>query len=544
MRQNIRQLLLFPVGFCMASILFEPTIVSIPIAFAAAADLSTSEASPTTRSRLMSGMPTLRRLVTPPNPAPAIALNSLGFSFSLQQGNSPPPPQILTVSNRGGGTLRWRTSTNASWLTLSPASGTGNGSVTISPVSGSLSVGTHTGMITVNAPGAQPVSVPVTFAVTPAPVPPAIGVNTTSLSFNAQHGGGNNPAPQTLHISNTGGGTLTWTARDNAGWLTVSPASGTGNGTMTITPVLGSLSPGTHTGMITLSAPGAQPVSVPIIFAVTPAPASITLSPSSLTYTGLSGGSDPANQSVTVTANSNWTASVNAPWLKLSTTAGSGNGTIVASVDLENVSTKTNTATISVTSGSTTRTVGVTLTLSAGSLTLSSNNLTFTATQGSADPAPKNLTVNSKGSWTATTTGTAPWLSLSQFSGLNNGTITTRVDTSKAKQGENQATITVTSGGITKTVTITLTLNASSSSSATLTWRANSETDLAGYKIYRSTIPGRYEQGNVVAMLRGNVTTYQATGLQFGKTYFFVVTAFDIAGNESGYSNEVSKSVY
>ncbi len=541
MRQTIRQLLMFPIGFCMVSTLFEPTNVLIPSAFAAAGDPSITTTSPTPNSRLLSRMPALKRLATPPNPIPTIALNSLGLSFTSQQGSSPPSPQVLTVSNRGREILNWNATTNTSWLTLSPASGTGNGTVTISLASGSLEVGTHTGLVTVNAPGAQPVSVPITVTVTPAPVPPAIGVSSPSLSFTAQQGG-SNPVPQSLNIRNTGGGTLSWTASDNAAWLTLSPAAGTGNGTVTIAPVLGSLGVGTHTGSITLSAPDAQPVSVPITFVVTAAPISITLSPSSLTYTGVSGGSNPANQSVTVTANGNWTASVTAPWLKLSTTSGSGNGTIIASVDLGSVSAKTNTASLSVTAGNTTRTLGVTLTLSDGSLTLSSNSLAFTATQGLANPSSKTITVQSTGSWTATKA--APWLVLSQTSGSTNGTITANVDTSKATQGENQATITVASGSIIKTVTITLTLNAPSSSSATLTWKPNSETDLAGYKVYRSTVSGKYDQANVIAMLRGNVTSYQATGLQSRTTYFFVVTAFDIAGNESGYSNEVSKSVY
>lgn len=541
MRQTIRQLLLLPIGFCMISTLFEPTNVLIPSALAATGDSPLTTTSPTPNSRLMSRMPALKRLATPPNPIPAIALSSLGLSLSSQQGNSPPPPQVLTVSNRGGGTLNWNATTNTSWLILSPASGTGNGTVTISLASGSLEVGTHTGLVTVNAPGAQPVSVPITLTVTAAPVPPAIGVSSPSLSFTAQQGG-SNPTAQPLSIRNTGGGTLSWTARDNVAWLTLSPAAGTGNGTVTIAPVLGSLGVGTHTGTITLSAPGAQPVSVPITFVVTSTPISITLSPSSLTYTGVSGGSNPANQSVTVTANGNWTASVNAAWLKLNKTSGTGNGTIVANVDLAEISAKTNTAAISVTAGSTTRTVGVTLILSTGSLTLSSNSLSFTATQDSADPAPKNLTINSNGAWTVTTQGAASWLSLSESSGLNNGTITAKVDTTKAKPGENQATITVASGGITRTATITLTLSARSNSSATLSWNANRETDLAGYRVYMATASGSYK--DPIATLRGNVTTYQATSLQFGKTYFFVVTAFDIAGNESGYSNEVSKSIY
>ena len=37
----------------------------------------------------------------------------------------------------------------------------------------------------------------------------------------------------------------------------------------------------------------------------------------------------------------------------------------------------------------------------------------------------------------------------------------------------------------------------------------------------------------------GNVTTYTVTGLQSGLHYYFVVTAYDLNGYESGFSNEV-----
>ena len=55
---------------------------------------------------------------------------------------------------------------------------------------------------------------------------PTIGVSPTSLSFTATVGG-SNPANQTLSITNTGSGTLNWTASDNATWLTLAPTSGT-----------------------------------------------------------------------------------------------------------------------------------------------------------------------------------------------------------------------------------------------------------------------------------------------------------------------------
>src|SRR4029077_3947495 len=62
---------------------------------------------------------------------------------------------------------------------------------------------------------------------------PAIGASPTSISFAVTQGV--TPATQTLSISNTGGGTLSWTASDNAAWLSLSPSSGTGNGAVTLT---------------------------------------------------------------------------------------------------------------------------------------------------------------------------------------------------------------------------------------------------------------------------------------------------------------------
>ncbi len=64
-------------------------------------------------------------------------------------------------------------------------------------------------------------------------------------------------------------------------------------------------------------------------------------------------------------------------------------------------------------------------------------------------------------------------------------------------------------------------------------------TDLGGYRIYYGVSSGNYTQSIDV----GNVTTYQVTGLTDGVTYYFAVTAYDISGNESDYSNEVYKTI-
>ena len=107
--------------------------------------------------------------------------------------------------------------------------------------------------------------------VPPPVVPPDIGISPTSLSFTATQGGGN-PVTQTLSISNRGGGTLNWTAADNATWLTLSRTSGTNNGVMIVSVVTGATTTGTYNGTITVNTTGAASVTVPVTFTVTAAP--------------------------------------------------------------------------------------------------------------------------------------------------------------------------------------------------------------------------------------------------------------------------------
>ena len=72
---------------------------------------------------------------------------------------------------------------------------------------------------------------------------------------------------------------------------------------------------------------------------------------------------------------------------------------------------------------------------------------------------------------------------------------------------------------------------------AQLSWNANSEPDLAGYRVYRSTTQGSgYEE--VTSALITDTSYTDPVGAE--GTCYYVVTAEDVAGNESGYSNEAS----
>jgi len=69
-----------------------------------------------------------------------------------------------------------------------------------------------------------------------------------------------------------------------------------------------------------------------------------------------------------------------------------------------------------------------------------------------------------------------------------------------------------------------------------LAWNANTESDLAGYKVYVGTSSGVYSTSYNV----GNTINYTVTGLSPGNVYYFVVTAYDATSFESLVSNEVS----
>lgn len=72
-----------------------------------------------------------------------------------------------------------------------------------------------------------------------------------------------------------------------------------------------------------------------------------------------------------------------------------------------------------------------------------------------------------------------------------------------------------------------------------VTWDAGSEADLAGYRIYYGTEPSLYTETVDV----GKVTSHLLQNLTEGLTYYLVVTAYDLAGNESLPSVEVAATV-
>jgi len=95
----------------------------------------------------------------------AVAPQALTFNYTV--GGTAPAAQAVSITNAGGGILSWAASSGASWLSLSPASGTAPASLTVSVSPATLAAGTYaaTAQITASGAGGSPAPVGVTLVV-------------------------------------------------------------------------------------------------------------------------------------------------------------------------------------------------------------------------------------------------------------------------------------------------------------------------------------------------------------------------------------------
>jgi outer membrane protein assembly factor BamB len=190
---------------------------------------------------------------------PVLSVTPSSLSFNASQGGSNPPPSSLSVTNTGGGTLNFTAASDSpSWLTVSPTAGTAPQTLQISVTISGLAQGTYHGNVAVTATGASgsPATIPVTLTVAP-PAAPVLAVSPTTLSISGTQGGAN-PNPSTVNVTNSGGGTLSFTAASDSSWLSVNPTSGSAPQALQVSVNIAGLAQGSYTGHITLTAAGAQ----------------------------------------------------------------------------------------------------------------------------------------------------------------------------------------------------------------------------------------------------------------------------------------------
>ena len=222
---------------------------------------------------------------------------------------------LVSFSSSGGpgsadvtASSSWTVTASDSWIVLTTTGGSGNGTIEYS-VLANTGTSERTGSITVKSG-----TVTATQRITQSAESARLNVSPTVSDFGCDTGNGSFDVYANY----------SWTVEKSASWIKLNTAKGIGNGkvsysvdentgtrrTGTITVKIGSLT-ATHT-------------------VTQMAPPQLTLNPEAETFSA-----DAGNGTITVTADSMWTASKSATWINLSNTEGNGNGTITYGV-LEN----------------------------------------------------------------------------------------------------------------------------------------------------------------------------------------------------------------
>ena len=223
----------------------------------------------------------------------------------------------LTIDNGGDDELSWQVSSDQSWLTTFPTTGTTTSEtdeITVSVNRSLLEVGNYTANLFFTSNGGdQTVSVTMTVPDTPAPM---IDVSPTVLNF------GTSGTELTFTITNIGQETLNWSISDDQNWLEVSPTSGsttTEQDEIIVNVDRAGLSVGDYTGIISVSSNGGD-INIDVSMEILPP--YLVVSSNSLDF-----GSTETSQNFTITnigaGTLNWSISTNQSWISLWPSSGS-----------------------------------------------------------------------------------------------------------------------------------------------------------------------------------------------------------------------------
>lgn len=213
-----------------------------------------------------------------------------------------PAPVPATVNIKAGST--WTIASDASWLKPGVASGSGDGTVTLSYDSSGLGIGTHIATLTLAGADGQRAMLLATLQM----LPSAFVIDSFGTNFSAVNGA---PiAPQTVRLALDTGLASTWNASSDAAWLSVDPATGStpAQTTLQVNPSIGPLASGVYGANVTLTSAAATVRKFPVqLELIKP---TLSLSTNSLTLGG-SAGRDYSSKAVSMVVNTQ----INAwPW--------------------------------------------------------------------------------------------------------------------------------------------------------------------------------------------------------------------------------------
>jgi uncharacterized protein (TIGR03437 family) len=187
-----------------------------------------------------------------------LAVNPAALSFSYAWGAVATPASQTVSITAATPTFTAAASSSASWLGVTPASGSVPGTLTISVNTTGLAVGTYVASVIVTSVDQQVQTVAVTLTISP-----QLTTSLASLSFQYAPGA----STPTVALTITNGTNSSYTLNSAAYWLTSSSFTGTLPATVQIGIAPDSLAAGSYTSSIVISA-GGQSITIPVTLTV------------------------------------------------------------------------------------------------------------------------------------------------------------------------------------------------------------------------------------------------------------------------------------
>lgn len=282
---------------------------------------------------------------------PGLSVTPTSIERSTNVNSNATFTEALQVSNSGSGPLNWTATKQRSWVTLSAASGSGDATIQVTINSAGLAGGIYHDDIVVTAPGAtgSPDHVSVTLTV----FTPGLAV-TPGLIHQTAPTGSTTPVSDTLHVSNSGTGSITWTASKTQLWLSLSKASGGAPDDVTVTMDPTGLPPGIQRDTILFTSADATngPVIVPVELEI--ATPGLAVTPPSISTTADVNDSRKQQFDLSVTNTGGgtlgWFASADSAWISVNPFGGLAPSTLTVTIDPQGVGLGTHNGTVTVTS--------------------------------------------------------------------------------------------------------------------------------------------------------------------------------------------------
>src|SRR5712692_9549342 len=301
-----------------------------------------------------------------PTPPPHLQLDNrpLDLGAAITGTNTIRP---FTLPNSGSGSITWSASSKQAWLLVSPSQGTFSSSQTISIAVQrvGLKPGEYKGDLAISSNVSPTQHVEVDMSVLPLTSGPVLALSPALLSFSANDGQAT-PAAQTLTISNPGTRPFSWSlaspSQDQAtataqlsllralgpagNWLSAAPLSGVvapgASAAIQVAVSSQSILPGTYTGTLLFTAPGAidNPQAVNVSLTVFPHCGIVTNS-GFLSFTAVQGQSTLGTQALSLSATVScagaaitWKSSGTPSWVAVTPASGQLRGTASAVVSV------------------------------------------------------------------------------------------------------------------------------------------------------------------------------------------------------------------